>query len=108
MNFAALATSATLETMIDEKKLQAITEKIEAKKQIRHILRGFESPYVETTVGLIAVNSASKCKTIPSDDADWLHQNCPKIEAELKERARAILEREIAEIDAWLSERIVG
>lgn len=94
--------------MIDEKKLQAINEKIESKKEIRDILRGFESPHVETTVGLIAVNSASKHKTGQSDAADWLHRNLPKVEAELKERARAILEREIAEIDAWLSERIVG
>jgi hypothetical protein len=94
--------------MIDEKKLEAINQKMEAKKTILHILRGFESPYVETTIGLVAVNSASKHKTTESDDADWLHQNCPRIEAELKERARAILEREIAEIDAWLSERIVG
>jgi len=93
--------------MIDENILKAISEKAAARAEIREILRGFECPHVETTVGLITVNSASKYKTDASDSADWLHRNLPKVETELKECARAILEREIAEIDAWLSERII-
>jgi hypothetical protein len=93
--------------MIDEKLLKRINEKVELRTRIKHVLRGFESPYVETTVGLLCVNGASKNTTSSSDDANWLHNGLPKIEGELKERAAALLNKEISEIDAWLSERIV-
>ncbi len=94
--------------MIDKNKLSQINEKIEAKQRIEEILRSFESPYVETTVGLIEVNSASRNEAKHSDDATWLHLQYPEIECELKARATALLKGEIAKIEAWLSERVVN
>ena len=94
--------------MIDKNKLSQINAKITAKQRIEELLRSFESPYVETTVGLIEVNSASPHEAKHSDDATWMHRQYPEIEKELKARTTALLKGEIAKIEAWLSERVVG
>jgi len=94
--------------MINKALLAKINEKIEAKNRIEELLRSFESPYVETTVGLIEVNSTSPHEAKESDEATWLHRQFPAIEKELKARTAALLKAEAAKIDAWLSERVVG
>lgn len=94
--------------MIDKNTLTQINAKVEAKQRIEEILRGFESPYVETTIGLVEINSASKHEAKNSEDATWFHWRLPEIEKELKTRAAALLRGEIAKIDAWLSERVVS
>ena len=94
--------------MIDKSVLSQINAKIETKNHIEEVLRSFESPYVETTVGLIEVNSASQHEAKHSDEATWLHRTFPQIEKELKTRTTALLKAEAAKIDAWLSERVVA
>ena len=94
--------------MINKQTLNEINAKIEAKAHAEEILRAFESLYVETTVGLIEVNSASKHEAKHSHQATWLHQKHPHIEAALKTHTAAMLKVEIGKIEAWLSERQVS
>ena len=95
--------------MIDQRTLTQINAKLEAKRRIEQVLRDFENRYVETTVGLIKINSASKCRALHCEEhATWMHCEFPEIEAELKARTAALLRSEVAKIDAWLSERVVG
>jgi hypothetical protein len=94
--------------MINKKTLDEINSKLEAKQHAEEILRAFESPYVETTVGLVEVNSASKHEAKHSDHATWLHRHHPQIEAALKAHAAGMLKVEIGKIEAWLSERHVS
>lgn len=94
--------------MIDKRKLADINKAVEAKQHIEEVLRQFESPYVETTVGLIEVNSASRHEACHSSHATWLHNQYPHIENELKARTAALLKGELAKIEAWLSERVVS
>ena len=63
---------------------------------------------METTVGLVEINSASKHEAKHSDHATWLHQTYPHIEAALKAHTAAMLKVEIGKIEAWLSERHVA
>lgn len=50
----------------------------------------------------------AKIEAKHSDEATWLHRQYPEIEKELKARTAALLKGEIAKIEAWLSERVVG
>lgn len=92
--------------MITEKQLNRANLLIEQRDRIAHILRGFDSPHVETTVGLVDINSARKHETQESDDATWLHGRLPDIEKRLKETARGMLEEEAGKIRAELANLI--
>lgn len=92
--------------MITEKQLKRANLLIDQRDRIAHILRGFDSPHVETTIGLVDVNSASKHETRENNDATWLHRKLPDIEKRLKETARGMLEEEAGKIRAELANLI--
>lgn len=89
--------------MINLKSLGEINSKLESKNKIEEALRNFQSNYVEVTVGLIEVNSASKHEAKHCSDATWLHSTYPVIEATLKSHCVALLKVELGKIEAWLS-----
>ncbi len=92
--------------MITRKEFEEADNLYSRRDHLKHILRGFDSPHVETTVGLVDVNSASKHETSKNDDATWLHLCFPKIEKELKEIARGLIEKELGRIHAELAQII--
>lgn len=69
---------------------------------LENILSRMQSPYVETTVGLVNVNSASQKKVDPSDEADAFHEYYPHIETELKKRCRVLIIHEKEKLESEL------
>lgn len=89
--------------MITEHQLQQANTLIEKKNAIKRILFGFDSPHVETTLGLVGINAAALHKVEANDQAEWFHMKLPKIEKQIKCFARGLLEEEQGRIQAELS-----
>ena len=99
---------ATPHAMINKKTLAQINEAMERKEMLEAILRGFDCPHVEITVGLVAVNSAATHKIEGCHLATFLHQKQRNIEWQLKAKAAELIKSEIKTIDAWLAKRKVA
>ena len=92
--------------MLTKEELLEANRLIDLIDDIEEILRGFKSRYVETTVGLVSVNSASKTKTKQSDFADAFHNQHKDIEKDLKEVCAGLLENKKANLKAKLGKYI--
>lgn len=92
--------------MLTKGQLYLVNELVESVSRIDEILRGMESKYVETTIGLVDINSASKHEVKSCDRAKWLHCDHEDIEKELKARCRELLIAKKAALNAKLSEYI--
>lgn len=92
--------------MITIKQLQKANEIISEMDDLKDILNAMDSKHVETTIGLIDVNSAAKHQAQNCDKATLFHQRNPEIEKELKARAWALISEKIARLKADLSEYV--
>jgi len=89
--------------MITEEEFKKTKALFSERDRLLDILRGFESPYIETTVGLVSVNSASKNDTDENDNSSYFHFNYPEIEKKLKEITRGLIEQELGAIRVELA-----
>ncbi len=92
--------------MLTIEQLQKANEILSEIDDLKDILNAMDSKYVETTIGLVDVNSSSKHKTQPCEKATLFHQRNPEIEKELKSRAWALISQKIARLKADLSEYV--
>ena len=95
-------------SMITKSQLKTATTLTSKKDKIKEILRKFDSPHVETTVGLVNINGAQKSEVQECDEARFLHRSLANVEKELKEHAISLLAREIEKINLELSGIISG
>jgi len=92
--------------MITQKELQEINKLVSLRDDLELIERHLDSPYVEITVGLVEVNSASKMDVKLSDDASTIHRYFPDVEEALKNHFRALLASKIQELNKKVSKYI--
>lgn len=92
--------------MLTIKELEKANEIIRKIDDLKDILNSMDSKHVETTIGLIDVNSAAKHQAQKCDKATMFHQQNPEIEKELKSRAAALISEKISRLRAELSEYV--
>ena len=92
--------------MLTKEELNEANRIIDMVEDIDRILRSFESIYVETTIGLVSINLASKHKVEESEYAGNFH-NCYKdIEIYLKQMCAVLLKAERVKLKAKLGKFI--
>jgi len=94
--------------MINKTEYETLKTLMHNKGELEQVLRGMDSVYVETTIGLISVyghNSPgqSHAGTEVHENADKFHVNCFDIEEELKAHARGLIRAKIGKIDVDIS-----
>lgn len=92
--------------MLTKKELNEANRIIDLVADIDNILRGFESPHVETTIGLVSINSASKHKVSESEYAGNFHNTHQDIEKALKQMCTVLLKAERVKLKAKLAKFI--
>ncbi len=82
-------------------KYLEIHDKIEKRNKIKEILADFDA---DLSVGLVRFSG----RDIQAPNASfWFHEKCKRIEEFIKIETIKSLERELADIEKWLSERII-
>jgi len=92
--------------MISKNELNAANSIIEEIGIIKEILRGFDSPHIETTIGLIDINSATRHEAKYCNEATWFHNNFRDYEKRLKLQTVIFLNDKIQSLETELSEYI--
>ena len=92
--------------MITSKELKRANELVDQINRLEEILRHFDSPYVETTIGLVTVNAASKHKTGESEDANYFQSEHQDMVTALKNICRKKIEEKVAKAKVSLCQII--
>lgn len=93
--------------MITEKQLWEVNQLIKKRNKLRTLLSRLDSPHVETTVGLVTINSASKERVSGlSDEAEDFHREFPEAEKKLKEQVRIMLENRVSELNQEIAKYV--
>lgn len=92
--------------MLTMKELNKANEIIKKINELKDILNSMDSTHVETTVGLIDINSAATHQVQKCEMSALFRNRNPEIERELKTRAIALINEKISKLRAELSEYV--
>lgn len=93
--------------MLTEKQLQEANRLIKKRDMLTHVLRGLDSPNVETTVGLVGAFHGHNSSSVKlGDDAEWFHRELRDVEKQLKQQLRGKLMEKHGEITAELAKLV--
>ncbi len=92
--------------MITENEYREVIQLKNEKSAVQDLLRGFESQYVASSVGIVDINSAAKREPKPSDSAAFFHNHFAGYVKELNQKVVAKMQHRVKEIDLELSKYI--